>query len=263
MLYSLIPPILIVASLIGIILMLLKKSSQVADLPFEDEPEDGRRKPGLTGAIGRRVKNIRLDGTKQLLLRILEKITSKTRIIFLKLESRFALWSNDIRSKRQAREQKSVLRREAKNSEIAEKSDIIEKLRDYKLGKRDNRTAEKVAAEERTTAAEEINVDRDRKEKIISAKPAEERVAKPMISDKVVAPRRRAEMKDRLEELLIERIAVNPKDIEAYERLGEYYMEIKSYTDAKECIKQVLKLNPSDRNAKYKMRRLENILAKK
>jgi len=39
--------------------------------------------------------------------------------------------------------------------------------------------------------------------------------------------------------------------------LGEYYMEIKSYTDAKECLKQVLKLNPSDRNAKYKMRRLE------
>jgi len=269
MLYSLIPPTLIIASLIGIILMLLKKSSQVGNLPFE-ESGDGRSeagvKSGLAGAIRQRIKTIRLDGAKHLSLRILEKITSKTRIVFLKLESRFAGWSNDIRSKRQVREKNNSSARAEKDSRIAAKSDIIEKLRDYKLGQRENRDAKKDNAENQAAGAvEEIMTD-EKKVKIISAKPKEvagERIAKPMISDKVAAPRRRTEMKDRLEELLIERIAVNPKDIEAYERLGEYYMEIKSYTDAKECLKQVLKLNPSDRNAKYKMRRLENILTKK
>ncbi len=68
-------------------------------------------------------------------------------------------------------------------------------------------------------------------------------------------------MKDRLEELLIERIAANPKDLEAYERLGQYYMEIKGYTDAKECFKQVIKLDPGNRNAKYRLKRLETLLA--
>jgi len=76
MLYSLIPPTLIIASLIGIILMLLKKSSQVGNLPFE-ESGDGRSeagvKSGLAGAIRQRIKTIRLDGAKHLSLRILEK----------------------------------------------------------------------------------------------------------------------------------------------------------------------------------------------
>ena len=63
-------------------------------------------------------------------------------------------------------------------------------------------------------------------------------------------------------EYFVFQVTVNPKDIEAYERLGEYYMEIKSYNDAKECFKQVIKLNPGNRNVKYKIRRLEYLLSK-
>jgi tetratricopeptide (TPR) repeat protein len=180
MVYSLIPPILIILSLIGIIVMLLKKSKQVANLSLEEiAAEEGvfSKNAGLLGKMGWKIKSIHWDDAKHFFLAILEKITRKSRIVFLKLEARFAGWSNDIR-------------------------------------------------------------------------------------EAVVTPHLRAEIKDRLEDLLIERIAVNPKDIEAYERLGEYYMEIKSYMDAKECFKQVLKLSPSDKNARYRMQRLENILSK-
>ena len=80
-----------------------------------------------------------------------------------------------------------------------------------------------------------------------------------MVSEKVAKPK--TEIKDRLEELLIERIAANPKDIEAYERLGQYYMEIENYEFGKECFKQVVKLSPTNRNAKYALKKLERLLS--
>lgn len=253
MLYSLIPPILIVLSLIGIILMLVKKSTQVASLPEDHfEQEDGQdfQKRGFASKIMWRIKKIRWDDVKHFFLAILEKIARKSRVIFLKLESRFGSLSNDIRAKRQARTNKTL-----QNSESRPDQDILKKLKDYKLAEKNEQTME-------TTEAVVSSEKADRKKVGKKNEPEEEREVKPMISEKVVQPRVRTEIKDRLEELLIERIAINPKDIEAYERLGEYYMEIKSYMDAKECFKQVIKLNPSDRNAKYRMRRLENILAK-
>ena len=69
--------------------------------------------------------------------------------------------------------------------------------------------------------------------------------------------------KGQLEELLIERIISNPRDIEAYERLGDYYLERDNYIDAKECYRQVLKLSPVNRLVKIKIRRLERILEKR
>jgi tetratricopeptide (TPR) repeat protein len=69
--------------------------------------------------------------------------------------------------------------------------------------------------------------------------------------------------KDQLEALLIERIVTNPKDVEAYERLGDYYLEQESFIDAKECYRQVLKLSPVNRLVKIKIRRLERVLEKR
>lgn len=69
--------------------------------------------------------------------------------------------------------------------------------------------------------------------------------------------------KNQLEEILIERISMNPRDIEAYERLGDYYLEQDNLTDAKECYRQVLKLSPAYRLVKIKIRRLERLLEKR
>ena len=66
--------------------------------------------------------------------------------------------------------------------------------------------------------------------------------------------------KEKLEEVLIKRIAVNPRDIEAYERLGDYYLERENHSDSLECFRQVLKLSPAHHKAKTRIRRLESIL---
>lgn len=68
--------------------------------------------------------------------------------------------------------------------------------------------------------------------------------------------------KEQLEDILVERISLNPRDIEAYERLGDYYLEQGTLVDAKECYRQVLKLSPAYRLVKIKIRRLERLLEK-
>jgi tetratricopeptide (TPR) repeat protein len=74
-----------------------------------------------------------------------------------------------------------------------------------------------------------------------------------MVSEKAVHP---DNIRKELEEALIERIAADPRDIEAYERLGDYYISQNSPIDAQACYKQVLKLNPQNLTVRGKLDRL-------
>ncbi|EKE20035.1 MAG: hypothetical protein ACD_8C00061G0004 [uncultured bacterium] len=83
---------------------------------------------------------------------------------------------------------------------------------------------------------------------------------RPMVSAGATMPQKKAVMeKNKLEEALIRRIAINPRDIEAYERLGDYYMESENSRDALECFKQVLRLSPTHHKARLRIRRLERM----
>ncbi len=94
-----------------------------------------------------------------------------------------------------------------------------------------------------------------------------EKPLRPMISRRMTRPeipgQIKEEKKSQLEEILIERIAANPRDIEAYERLGDYYLDQSNLQDAKECYRQVLRLSPVHRLAKVKIRKLERMLEQK
>jgi len=59
------------------------------------------------------------------------------------------------------------------------------------------------------------------------------------------------------EEALIHRIAENPKDVEAYRELGDYYLSTGNIKDAKDSFKMVLKLRPRDLKAKSSLREIE------
>ncbi len=264
MLFSIIPPMLVILSLIGLIVFLMKKSKKAADLSVETPEEkifrEQETKAGFFRKIFSGAKSIKGENARHFFLAVLEKITRSSRIIFLKLESRFGGWSSLIREKRKKRIKKGF-----KGSEIAE-DDAMRRLQEYEPGKSAAIKKEKIGKKAENTESKTGRLsieDLKEKNEAVRAAEAEEKIVKPIISEKVASPRPRTEIKDRLEELLIERIAVNPKDIEAYERLGEYYLEIRSLGDAKECFKQVLKLDPGNRNGKYRMRRLENLLAKK
>lgn len=88
----------------------------------------------------------------------------------------------------------------------------------------------------------------------------EEKPVRPLIRETVTNPQAEIREKNKLEEVLIKRIAINPRDIEAYERLGDYYMESENYRDSHECFKQVLMLSPSHYKAKVRIRKIEKLI---
>ncbi len=63
-----------------------------------------------------------------------------------------------------------------------------------------------------------------------------------------------------MEKRYIDRIVANSKDIEAYKKLGELYVDIKNYTDALEAFTYVVKLKPSDTIANRRIKDLSNRL---
>ena len=83
--------------------------------------------------------------------------------------------------------------------------------------------------------------------------------SRPMLEDTVVRPEQDAP-EPTLERALIDRIAMAPKDVAAYEELGDYYLKHGNLGDAKACYRQVLKFSPVHRMVKIKVRRLEKLL---
>lgn len=168
----------------------------------------------------------------QLVLKMLEKLVQKFKVYSMKFHNCCQNWFYSIKKKREI----NIVRREAAR-------DQEEKNRKERLEIEKNSQEEKIVAEK----------------KII----AEEVKTGPMVSNRVVLPsEREKESKDGFEQALIERIATNPQDIEAYERLGDHYIESNNYEESLECFKYVLKLSPINRKARVRVRRLKKMLGK-
>jgi len=236
MLYSLIPPILVVTSLIGIIIFLFKKAHKVAEISSLENIAKRNVMNGLNSGSREEKSSIGSEvRTKGLIF--LEKMVRKIRVVFLRLENMFTTWSESLKEKRKIRVEKSARQASLKKGEI----DIIDKVNSYNP----ERKEEIRRIFQRRAATEE------KKEPM-----------RPLLREKVIEPESRVETKNQLENILIDRIAANPKDTEAYERLGEYYLEIGNYEHSKECYKQVMKLNPRNIGARSRMKRLERLLGR-
>lgn len=158
-------------------------------------------------------------------LKVLERLMHRLKLLSLKLHNTSNIWFQSIREKRQERmwvEQ-----------EMTEKKSI-----------------EKNISKEENFARPAI------------VEIPEEKEVKPMIRESVTRPQSHVHLreKNKMEDALIKRIAVNPKDIEAYERLGDYYLESGNMQDSLECFRQVLRLSPTHHKARLRIRRLEKAL---
>lgn len=219
MLYYIIPPLIIIVGLAVLASFLFRKVNQVpiSELAFLDE----------SGKEGKKSFWKRFAGNfSQLIFKILEKLTQKSKLYSLKLHNRSQNLFQTIKKRRE-------------RQTIQEPPKDIERKDEIK---------------QESFPGQEIKIHQP---KIIRT---EEIITSPMVSRKVVLPEQGTVVKDRLEEALIERIATNPSDIEAYERLGDYYIDRGSYEEALECFRHVLKLSPIHRKARTRMRRLERML---
>ncbi len=66
-----------------------------------------------------------------------------------------------------------------------------------------------------------------------------------------------------MEKRYIDKIMKNPRDISAYKKLGDLYVEMNNLGDAKESYAMVLKLKPQDDATRRKMRAVEDKLSRK
>jgi hypothetical protein len=105
----------------------------------------------------------------------------------------------------------------------------------------------------------------DEVENVVQAAAKEDLLTEPALREvaRPDKPRHRmVEEKDPREELLIGRIADNPRDAVSYEELGDLYLAVKNMQDAKACYRQVLKLHPTNRAVKLKIRKVERFFEK-
>ena len=199
---------MIVLSLFGIVIFLVKKAPAAAHLQNHSDNE---------GPVKERRKFFWLEKTARGILLFPEKIGKGLKFIFVKLISAIIQ-----RSKR----------KEAKKKE-------------------------QTPSFRQSGGGREKLMNLTKKESLTENQDLEVEIRRPGRNERIQGK------KDAFEKILIERIALNPKDVEAYERLGEYYMEIENWNYSKECFKQVLKLSPDNENIRTKMKKLETILGGK
>jgi len=238
MLYYIIPPIVIVISLGALIFFISRKSDAIQkEIRKEEELE-------LDGAGKVMISKLHLFS-----LAFLEKLMLKIKLFFLKSYNQFDHWVHSIRDKKEEKQ---------------EQIEISEEAREEAENLAETQVTALVRPEEAVRPIVEV------KEKVMDIPEALRRMATPkvveevrmvpMVSKRVTQPEVRRKKKSQLEEALIERIALNPRDIEAYERLGDYYLETKNNEDALECFRQVLKLSPGNHKAKLRLKKLEKMV---
>lgn len=226
MLYLILPPIIVVLAFAGLVYFFSRRYPSVESRLSSEEKISPR---GLSESGNSRWMML----LKRLFLNISERVARRLKVITLRAHNAFHRWTQSIREK--------------KLQQTPHKDDSQEMTVDVP-----------------SYDSSEVGSKNDQ-------------ILRPMISRRVVRPTRRfvsetvavpqivqeKTEKNQFEDILIERIASNPRDLEAYERLGEYYMEQGNAQDAKECYRQVLRLSPVHRLAKIKIRRLEKMLERK
>lgn len=228
MLYYIIPPIIIVISLSILVVFLFKKSNQLRDV-IESEQQ---------AIIERKEKKI--SRVAPLILKVLERMMQKFKLMSLKFYNHSDQWFQSLKQKREKRQI------ESKQAQIEQKQ-VMDEIESNLMIR--NQVKKNKFQEFFRRSKKVDNIETERKIKVY-----------PMISRRVVQPESKIQ-KNMLEDILIERIAINPRDVEAYERLGDYYIEANNLNDSMECFKQVLKLSPANRKAKSSLRKIEKILA--
>jgi tetratricopeptide (TPR) repeat protein len=225
-----IPPIIIVLSLAALIFFLLRKSAKIPEELILAE----KRKEGIIS-----VDKKKLFRFTQLILKISEKIMQRSKLFSLKFYNKTDNWFHSIKEKREKRSSRTENIQKTQNETESERI-IIQRRREVNV---DNVVVRRNTPN--VMRVEEMEMEAE---------------IEPMISKEAVQPDSKIQMRNEFEKALIERIAYNPKDIEAYERLGDYYIEVGNFQDSLSCFEEVLRLSPVNRKAKIKVKRLQKIV---
>lgn len=223
-----VPPIILVVALASLALMLGRKSADFKKIKsFQSQPQSSA--PGKKGGWKNRLNFI---GRKT--LHVLEKILDLSKMAFKKTEQTFSIWAAKLRARRKGKKFEEIAPGDF--SKEPDEASILEELEKN----------------------EDISASLTEKSDNIGYAGSEVVVRRRILEEPIIIPKKEPLPEDRVREAaLIYRIAENPKDLEAYREIGDYYMGIGNIKDAKESFKMVLKLRPRDLKAKSSLREIE------
>lgn len=220
-----VPPIILVGAIIALVIILGRKSAEVKRAgAFQKE----HRIESLSSGRKEVPKQIGLK-----ILHFLEKVLILLKLTVKKSEQAIAKLVSNIRARRAGGRPLGI-------SEI--ESSAKSRIEGPKMGRRGTKIIGEIKKTENMTewiASEMV-------------------VKKKRVEEPVVRLKEMPAPEDKLrEEAFIHRIAENPKDVEAYRELGDYYLAVGNIKDAKDSFKMVLKLRPRDLKAKSSLREIE------
>jgi hypothetical protein len=221
-----IPPIILVIALAGLAIMLGRKSTELKKIKA---PEASRPTGYDTAGMKERMNTI---GKKS--LHILEIVLNSTKNMFRRIEQISSGWAAKLKARRSGKKIDELYANE-KMPDSNEDS-IIEEI-------------------EKT---EEISAELGNPNEGVTYVGSDVIVRKKMPDQPLPPVKKEPLPEDKVREAaLIYRIAENPRDIEAYREIGDYYLAVGNIKDAKESFKMVLKLRPRDLKAKSSLREIE------
>jgi len=217
------PWIIIIASFIGIVIIVLRKIPVLLKLPFN--PPEEAISHSLPEKLKIRLKGLKYSSYQPMIADWLEKNLRKLRILILKIDNIFISLIGIVRERSQIWRVRSRAWMEQHQLKKIQKLKILEKLDKAEVLE----SIQKLKEEAETEQSEE-------------KKPAQEAQEESLI---------------KLEEKkYIDLIAQDPRNFEAYKQLGLLYFQQGNKEDAKECFRQVLKINPGDFEIIKKMKEL-------
>lgn len=221
-----VPPIILVVALAALAVVVGRKSSEIKRMRVFDA---GRKlQTPSTDWKGR------LNSLGRSILHLLEKLLVLAKNAFRKTEQSTSVWAARLRARRNGRKFEGETPKP-----LPKEPDEINFFQEI----------------ERT---EEISTNLTETGEGIRYAGAEVVVRRKITEEPVVVPKKEPMPEDKVREAaLIYRIAENPKDLEAYREIGDYYLGIGNIKDAKEAFKMVLKLRPRDLKAKSSLREIE------
>jgi tetratricopeptide (TPR) repeat protein len=226
-------PIILVAALAGLVIIIGKKSAALK------KTKSFHEKAAISDGQTRSWKD-RLKSIGKVILHLTEKILVLARISFKKIEHVSSNWALKLKAKRSGRKVEDI---SLENASLEEKLGISE---------------DSVKIVQETTEKDELFAGLDQGGEKITYVNSEVISRRKIQDEPVVILKKEPLPEDKVQEAaLIYRIAENPKDIEAYREIGDYYMGIGNIKDAKESFKMVLKLRPRDLKAKSSLREIE------
>jgi tetratricopeptide (TPR) repeat protein len=228
---NIVPWVVAALSLAGVAAIVLRKRPVLLKLPVR--PPEGQEQVFLLRAVAQRfvlrLRGLRYSSFGPAMAAWFEKILRKLRLLLLKIDNVFLRMIGSSREKTQIWTVRSRAWMEQHRLKKIKKLEVLEKLDQAEI------------IETIQKAKEDVKNGNGKKEKKMEVK-------KPEISDE--------ELKQAEERNCIDMIARDPRNIEAYRRLGFLYCEQGNKEDAKNCFKQVLKLNPDDLEVISKMKEL-------